>query len=272
MRAIRKINNNVVTCVDADGNELIAMGRGIGFGKLPRDLSLTEIDRTFYDVGARYLTAAGDLPEEVLDFAARVVDVVRNQLSYDFSPNLTFILADHIAYAVERARKNIYVRMPMSYDVEQSYPDEYRLGKLVARRIENAFGVKLPREEAAGIALNIANARMADGAAAEETSADDRMLEDVTEIIEDTFGIAVDRESFAFSRYATHMLYLFQRLRRGESMDTVDAGLLVGMRERFPQGVACAESIAQHIADTWGRALTEDEKLYIVIHIARICS
>ena len=82
MRAIKKINNNVVTCIDDDGNELIAMGRGLGFGELPRDLKLSEISRTFYDVGSRYLSAAGDLPEEVLEFAAKIVDVVRNQLPY----------------------------------------------------------------------------------------------------------------------------------------------------------------------------------------------
>lgn len=185
MRAIKKINNNVVTCIDDDGNELIAMGRGLGFGELPRGLKLSEISRTFYDVGSRYLSAAGDLPEEVLEFAAKIVDVVRNQLPYELSPNLTFILADHIAYAVERARKQMYIRMPMAYDVQQSYPDEYRLGSFAVRRIEKEFGVRLPREEAAGIALNLVNAQMStEEIRASETTADDRILEDVTEIIE----------------------------------------------------------------------------------------
>ena len=274
MRAVRKINNNVVTCVDDDGNELIAMGRGLGFGKLPRDLALSEIDRTFYDVGSRYLAAAGELPEEVLDFAAKIVDVARNQLGYELSPNLTFILADHIGYAIERARKNIYVRMPMAYDVEQSYPEEFRLGKFAVRRMEKEFGVKLPKEETAGIALNLANARITASDNADETTADDRMLEDATEIIESAFAIAIDRDTFAFSRYATHMLYLFKRLRSGEKLDTAgaDAAMLIGIREQFPRGCSCADAIADHIAQIWGRDLSDDEKLYIVIHISRVCS
>ena len=275
MRAIKKINNNVVTCIDDDGNELIAMGRGLGFGELPRDLKLTEISRPFYDVGSRYLSAAGDLPEEVLEFAAKIVDVVRNQLPYELSPNLTFILADHIAYAVERARKQMYIRMPMAYDVQQSYPDEYRLGSFAVRRIEKEFGVGLPREEAAGIALNLVNAQMStEEIRASETTADDRMLEDVTEIIEGSFGIAVDRTSFAFSRYATHMLYLFKRLRIGDNLEAagLDASMLTSMREQFPQGASCADAIARHIFSSWGRKLSDDETLYIIIHISRICS
>ena len=49
MQALRRINNNVVLCRDSSGRELIAMGKGIGFGTFPRELALSEIERTFYD-------------------------------------------------------------------------------------------------------------------------------------------------------------------------------------------------------------------------------
>lgn len=32
MKAVRRINNNVAVCRDNAGNELLAMGKGIGFG------------------------------------------------------------------------------------------------------------------------------------------------------------------------------------------------------------------------------------------------
>lgn len=274
MRAVKKLNNNVVTCIDDDGNELIAMGRGLGFGALPREISLSEIDRTFYDVGSRYLGVVVDIPEDVLEFAAKVVDIARNQLSGELSSNLTFILADHIAYAIERARKHVYVKMPMSYDVEQAYPDEFKLGRFVSKRVEKKFNVNLPREEAAGIALNLVNARIfASDELAGESRGDADMLEDITEIIEEEFGVVVDRESFAFSRYATHMLYLFGRLRSGEKIDAagLDSAMLDAVRSQFPKGVACAEKISMHIAEAWGRELSDDERLYIMLHIGRIC-
>lgn len=274
MRAIKKINNNVVTCIDDDGNELIAMGRGLGFGELPRDLKLSEISRTFYDVGSRYLSAAGDLPEEVLEFATKIVDVVRNQLPYELSPNLTFILADHIAYAVERARKQMYIRMPMAYDVQQSYPDEYRLGSFAVRRIEKEFGVGLPREEAAASPQSRERADVNRG---DTRIRNHRRRPHARRCDRDhrgSFGIAVDRTSFAFSRYATHMLYLFKRLRIGDNLEAagLDASMLTSMREQFPQGASCADAIARHIFSSWGRKLSDDETLYIIIHISRICS
>ena len=34
---------------------------------------------------------------------------------------------------------------------------------------------------------------------------------------------------------------------------------------------ACVEKIAQHIEEKWHSTLTEEEKLYLILHINRIC-
>lgn len=274
MRAIRRINNNVAVCEDAAGNELLAMGRGIGFGELPRELGLAEVERTFYDVDPQYLLAINDLPQDVLEFSVKAADYIHAQLSHQLSPNLVFTLADHLAFAIKRARQNIQVRMPLAYDVEQQYPQEYRVAQRIMRKVRQRFNVGLPNDEAAAIALNLVNARVEPVSEAEAAlqRQDDEMLEDVTEIVEDFFDMSVDRDSFAFVRYATHMCYLFTRLHAGEVLD--DAGVLgfQGLDERFPEGRACVERIAEHLAAEWGGAeLSDNEKLYLLIHVSRMC-
>ena len=274
MKAIKRINNNVAICVDGGGNELLAMGKGIGFGKLPRELSLDDVERTFYNVDERYFAAINDLPANVMEFSIRAVDYIRGELPYQLSPNLVFILADHLAFAIQRAEKNLRVRMPLAYDVEQTYPDEYRIGKHLVRRVRKQLLVALPDDEATAIAINLVNARLEplNEAEQEQQRRDDEMLEDVTEIIEDEFGLAVDRTSFAFSRYATHMRYLFDRLHGGEALDSTCVEGFRGIEEQYPREFACVKRIAQHIADEWpGAELSEDEKLYLVIHVSRVC-
>lgn len=50
MRIIKKINNNVAVAVDSAGHELIVLGKGLGFPKMPYELNdLSRITRTFYD-------------------------------------------------------------------------------------------------------------------------------------------------------------------------------------------------------------------------------
>lgn len=210
----------------------------------------------------------------MVEFSAKAVDAMRDELPYQLSPNLTFILADHLTFAIQRAQKNIRVRMPLSYDVEQTYPDEYRIARHIVRNVRKEFLVALPNDEAAAVAMNIVNAKLEPESEDEQERErqDDEMLEDVTEIVEDEFGVTVDRSSFAFSRYATHMRYLFKRLHDGERLDAPELEGFQGMEEQYPRGVACVDKIAQHLHDEWGGELSDDEKLYLVIHVSRICN
>lgn len=274
MRGLRKINNNAVICLDSTGQEMIAMGKGIGFGTLPREIPLAQVERTFYNVDERYLGVLRDLPPDVLDFSARLLDIARNELPYTLSPNAILTLADHIAFTIERARRNIRVKMPLAYDVEQLYPAEYRIGQYAVKRIQKEFQVGLPDAEAVGIAINLLNARVDGDSAPDAAGAgctDSEMLEDITEMVENHFNLIVQRDSFNYSRYATHMQYLFGRIHTSKTIASGNSQMYDSIRAEFPDVAACAEEIAAHIQRKWGCALPEEEKLYLILHINRIC-
>ncbi len=273
MLAIRSINNNTVVCKDSIGQEIIAMGKGIGFGKLPREIPLAEIERTFYEVDDRYQPLLQDIPAKVLEFTAEIVEIARNELPYELSPNLFATLADHINFALERARKKIRVKMPLAYDVKQNFPREYRIGSYTVRRILTEFHIHLPEEETVAIAMSLLNSKVTEEAADyEESRRDEEMLEDITLIIEKTFHIMIDRDSFNYSRYATHLQYLFQRIHKKEVIDSDNLQIYNSLREEFPEINVCVERIAAHIEEKWHSTLTEEEKLYLILHINRICS
>ena len=274
MRGLRKINNNAVICLDSTGQEMIAMGKGIGFGTLPREIPLAQVERTFYNVDERYLGVLRDLPPDVLDFSARLLDIARNELPYTLSPTAILTLADHIAFTIERARRNIRVKMPLAYDVEQLYPAEYRIGQYAVKRIQKEFQVGLPGAEAVGIAINLLNARVDGDSAPDAAGAgctDSEMLEDITEMVENHFNLIVQRDSFNYSRYATHMQYLFGRIHTSKTIASGNSQMYDSIRVEFPDVAACAEEIAAHIQSKWGCALPEEEKLYLILHINRIC-
>ena len=274
MRGLRKINNNAVICLDSTGQEMIAMGKGIGFGTLPREIPLAQVERTFYNVDERYLGVLRDLPPDVLDFSARLLDIARNELPYTLSPNAILTLADHIAFTIERARRNIRVKMPLAYDVEQLYPAEYRIGQYAVKRIQKEFQVGLPGAEAVGIAINLLNARVDGDSAPDAAGAgctDSEMLEDITEMVENHFNLIVQRDSFNYSRYATHMQYLFGRIHTSKTIASGNSQMYDSIRAEFPDVAACAEEITAHIQRKWGCALPEEEKLYLILHINRIC-
>ena len=49
------------------------------------------------------------------------------------------------------------------------------------------------------------------------------------------FRIIVDRDSYDFTRYATHLRYLFKRIQAGESLNSANMQMYKNFREEFPQ-------------------------------------
>lgn len=274
MQAIRRLNNNVVVGRDSTGREVIIMGKGIGFGDLPRELPLYQVERTFYDIDESGENVMRDLPAEVVIFSAKIIDIAVNELPYPLSPNAVLLLADHISFAIERTKKQLHVGMPLAYDVKQMYPQEYRIGSYAVERLRKEFGMGFRTDEAVGIALNLVNARAVPekGEDKDETAKVADMLEDVTELVEGHFHIIVDRSSFNFSRYATHLQYLFQRIHRQTAIDSENLRLYGSLREEFPDISDCVEKISAHIKEKWGADLCEEEKLYLILHVNRICA
>ncbi len=274
MRAIKRINNNVVVCLDASGRELIAMGKGIGFGEIPREITLSQIERTFYDVSENSQNLLGELSPEVISFAAQLIDIARNELPYGLSPNAVFPMADHISFAIERAKKGIRVSMPLSYDIEQMYQKECKLGRYALKRIRKEFYIQLPDQEAVGIAMNLINSKIenAEEQAQNTSMQDAEVLDEITELVEGSFHIMIDRESFNYSRFATHVQYLFQRIHSGKGLNSDNSQMYRELKKEFPGISDCADEIAELIAKEWNESLSEEEKLYLILHINRICS
>ncbi len=259
--------------MDSTGREIIAIGKGLGFGQLPREITLSEIERTFYNIDLIGQNVMRDLPIEIVMFTAKILDIAANELPYELSPNAALLMADHISFAIERTKKRLRVKMPLSYDVRQMYPVEYKIGQYTVAKIRKEFHISLEREEIAGIAMNLVNAKVAPDAETEQGEVEqfEMMLEDITEIVETDFHIIINRESFQFSRYATHLHYLFQRIHDCKAIDSDNLQIYRGLREEFSAISDCVDHISQHIEQKWHTALSEEEKLYLILHINRIC-
>lgn len=106
MRVTKKINNNVAICQDGNGQELIALRKGIGFPKTPYELTdLSKIDMTFYRVSPQTITLLQEIPSDVINVSTKIVELAQQKLQNNLSPNIVFSLADHINFAIERAKK-----------------------------------------------------------------------------------------------------------------------------------------------------------------------
>jgi Transcriptional antiterminator len=275
MRALKKINNNVAICIDNSGKELIAFGIGIGFPQMPYEIKdLSKIDRTFYNISNEYLKLLDDIPFRIIEFTAKMVIFIENHLSYSLNSNLVLTLADHISFAIERAKKHIYVRMPLSYDMEQMYQDEMQISMYIIEQIETSFQIRLQKDEASGIAMAIVNARLLPkkGSLMLDESKFDKILEGTTAIIEQEMHISVNRKSFNYTRYATHIHYLLQRIFESKYVDSDNLSVYRLLKEEYVEVSECVEKIEQYYHKELKCTITEEEKLYLILHVNRVCA
>ena len=270
MKVIKKINNNVVICLDHNNRELVAFGRGIGFPAAPYELDdLSKIDRTYYGVNSSYMGQVNEIPEEVFEVAAKIVDMAVNYIDCELSSNLVFTLADHINFAIERNQRNMNLRNPFLYDIRYFYEKEMDIGNLAVKMIRRYLKVSLPEEEAGNIALHFINAE-ALSEKENEFNVSDTVVEEVTYLIEKELNIRIKREDFNYSRFVSHLQYLMKRKDAVSSISSDNIKLYMEMKEEFPVIYQCVLKIRDYMAGKLDWELSEEELLYLILHVNRL--
>ncbi len=277
MVVIKNINNNVALCLDSRGKEVVVFGKGVGFVRPPCEIPLGKIERTFYDVNEQYLALLSDILSEVIEFTARQMIDIQDRLPYATSSNLVLTLADHLAFAMERVRRGIYVSMPSIYELEVSYPLEIKVGRHIISAMEREFRIKFPSGEVLGVAMHFINARAAEADLPDAADADpgwryEEILEQTTQIIEWEMNLKVRRDTFNYARFATHLKYLLRRLAEHRHIDSSNLQLYHTIREQYQDAAACVDKISECYEKELAMSLNEEEKLYLIMHINRVCS
>lgn len=274
MIVVKNINNNVALCLDSKGQEVVIFGKGVGFLKPPSEVPLSKIQRTFYDLNRKFLPLLDDIPLDVIDFTAQQVAQIRGQLPYETNANLIMTLADHLAFAMTRAKKGIYTPMPSIYEMEQNYPVEIRIGRQIVNAMEQTFHVKLPKGEVQGVAMHFINASLGSPSSGQLTAEEEyeTILERMTQIVEYALQVTIRRDTFNYARFATHVQYLLKRVQAESSIDSDNLQVYASIRDEYKDVSACVDQIHEYLQRNWSIDLSEEEKLYLIMHINRVIS
>ena len=272
MKVIKKINNNVAVCLDNNEHELIAFGKGIGFPAMPYELlDLSLITRTYYGVDPNYFGLVQEIDESIFEVCAVIIDYARNCIESNLNPNVVFTLADHINFAIERIRKGIEIKLPLYYELSHLYEKEVAVGKFALKEIRRRLHVYLAETEAYSIALHLINAEEQPVNTVIDYDSD-KVIDKVTKIIEACYDMPIRRDSFNYSRFVSHMQYLFKRKESNSSITSENSRLFQSKKEEYPMSYACALDIQKYFEDTLSWHPSDEEVLYLMLHINRLCA
>lgn len=272
---IRKIlNNNLVLANDKQGNEIIIKGRGIGFNKKRWDtIEESVIEKIFTPENSKkskelqsYLTS---IPEDYLDFVQGYVDFIKNSYDIKLNNSIYVSLSDHLTGTIKRFNEGISINNLLLLDIKQLYKLEYKIGLDMLEKLNEKFNVNLPLDEAGFIALHFVNAQ--DSKGKNDGFEISHIVNEIMKIVKRYYdSIVFDEESLYYQRFITHLKYFAQRFLHKELNYKEDAKLFEIIKNQYKEAYGCVKLIYLMMEDKYNYQLTEEEMLYLTMHIQSI--
>lgn len=272
-RVVKTINNNIVSCMDAQGKELIIMGRGLGFGVKPgARLSEDKVEKVFRmedpTETSRLESLFASLPADQIRLCAAIIDYAKETLRKELNDGIYYTLTDHICFTLQRIRKGMNFSNALQTEVRIFYPQEYAVGLHALDLIEQQLKVRLPEDEAATIALHIVNAEYSTSISV--TMHTVQAMHDLVDLLEQWEGLTVDRSSLYFDELIVHLKFVALSAFSGRPELRQEKEFVELVRKLFPIEFACATAMMQYLSEQSHFPVPEESAAYLCVYIHRV--
>lgn len=272
---IKKIfNNNAILAKDSNKHEFVVMGCGIAFKRNVGDkVDENLIEKTFIlkqkDASEKFKLLLEDIPSEHVSLCYDIIEYAKNILSVELNDYIYVTLTDHISYALKLLDEGLNRPNALIWEIKKFYPKEFEIGLKALEFIKDEANKKLPEDEAGNIALHLINAQVNNSSSkVEDITNQTKKMQDILNIVKYTYNIALDEKSLNYERFITHLRFFFQRLNKKQEIEseTEDDFLLKQVKVKYRKAYECMLKIEKYLE----KELSDEEKLYLTIHIQRV--
>ncbi len=274
MKVLKVINNNIVSALDENSEEVIVMGKGLGYRvKLGQPISEEKIEKMFRlnnpDATDRFQKMMKKMPMEHLETSVEIIEYAKGIIQQKMNPNIYITLTDHINFAISRKKAGLLFPNQLLWETKAFYPSEYMIGEYAVNLIKKRLKVEFGQDEAASIALHIVNAEY-------DTNINNTMkitstIREVLGIVEDHLGKKLDEDSLHYTRMVTHLKFFVHRVFSDKVLSNDEEELGVLIKKLYPSEYQCGEEIVDYIKKKYvDHEISQDEIAYLALHIRRV--
>lgn len=273
MQITRVLNTNAVLSADSDSNEIVLLGRGIGFKSRPGDnVDETKIEKRFTLNDKKQLSRFRELleqiPSEYIFVAEQAISFAKRFYNLQLNESIHISLADHLHSAVENAKLGIQIPNSLLLDIKQYYPREYEIGQQTITFVDDRLRIKLPEDEWGFVAMHFVNAQYGK----ENTNVKKiiTFVRDVNNFILNELDIKPDKDSLFYHRYMTHLNFFAQRVASGVHYSDDNDIELSLLKKHYREEYKVSCDVANYIKKNYHFKPNKDEIMYLTIHLAHI--
>lgn len=262
----------MVIALNEKHQEIVVMGRGLAFQKKIHDsVDIEKIEKVFElrsdELTARLSELLSHIPISIMKTCDEIIQHAQSQLG-ELNENLYIVLTDHCHYAIERQIKGLAITNTMLWEIKRLYPKEYQLGLDSLVRIHKGHGVELPIDEAGFIALHFVNAQLTGEMPVVMQTMD--VMQEIMNIVKYHLKIEYYEETLSYQRFVTHLKFFAHRMMSNTPVPDDDVSMHLVIKENYAVSWQCAEKINQFLQKKYRRTLTNEELMFLAIHIERV--
>ncbi len=271
-KILKVLNNNSILVIDLDTKqELIFLGKGVGFGKKVNQ-NVSEIENAkayrFTEQQSRQesIDTIKSISPVFIEIAGGIIEEAEKQFG-NVDNNILLPLADHIAFAIKRMEQGIELKNPFAKEIKVLFEEEYNVAKKGKNLINQKIGVEINDDEVGYITLHVHTALTRENVVQSMDVA--RMIQEGIQTIEKELGAMLDDATISYTRLLTHMKFMILRVINDEKLhlDMTDYVL-----ENFPDSFALAKQICSSFEQNIKKTFPNIEISYFAIHIERVKS
>ena len=273
---IEKIHNkNVIITTDENHKEIVVMGRGLAYKKRTGEhISKDKIDKIFKlsdpNISDKFKELIADIPIRYMELSDEIILYAKEKLGKRLNDSIYISLTDHMYTAIERAREGVSVKNVLLWDIKRFYKSEFKIGLEALDYIEKKFEIRLSEDEAGFIALHIVNAQM--DQSIKTIYEITQIIQEISNMVKYHYRIVFDEDSVYYHRFITHLKYFAERIVSNNLHENNEDDLLNVIKVKYKNAYKFIEKLDEFIHKKYNYDLTDEEKLYLTIHVERVVS
>ncbi|MGX7262996.1 PRD domain-containing protein [Enterococcus crotali] len=274
MIMVKKVLNSSVVLVEKDGQEMIALGKGIGYGKKIDDvISDSLVDKIFLPIEAQKSSQFAELVDEIpirfFEITKEIVAIAEQELSYQLNTSIYLTLSDHLHFAVERSEKGLNISNRLYWEIKNYYPKEFHIGEVALKNMKINDQIFLPDEEASNIAFHLINAQ-SDNHEDQDGLKKAKLVGTIVNMVRYSLHQEIDTNSVHYSRFITHVRFFVDRFFTNGLLKEKEIELYRQMWALYPEAMEIATKVKNYIDQTYHTKIPENEIVYLGVHINRL--
>ncbi|MGM1046694.1 MAG: glucose PTS transporter transcription antiterminator GlcT [Bacillota bacterium] len=272
LRVAKVLNNNVIIAKHPQHDEVVVIGKGIGFNRKTNDMiPLSAVEKMFIltkpEEQEQYKQLVPQIDEQLIEAMNDIILHATKSGSGPLNEHIHIALTDHIAFAIKRHAQGLLIHNPFLYETKELYPTEFEMAEYAVQTIKKRLGVDLGQDEVGFIALHFHGALTNQHIS--EVRKYSELVSDLVQMVEHKLEYVIPRDSLDYSRLITHLRFALERIRRGESVEEA-GGLDSLLKREYPEMYALAWKLTKMMEQRLKKPIYPAEAGYLSIHLQRL--